>query len=202
MEERQRFTILHEFAHTLFPDFCDYVAHHHTPAKKAPDPEREFENLCDIAAAEILMPLADFKASAHKMRMCCEGIQTIASEFKASPDAATHRLVELTTSVGCAAVFLTDQRGENGGSGPLWVKYCWRNALFKGFLHPGSLPPSSSVAVGCYRAGTAVSIAAKETWWIGGYPRTWLVQALKLPEIADNPEYPKVVALLLPSGYR
>src|SRR2546423_1202620 len=29
MEERQRFTILHEFAHTLFPDFCEFMPHHY-----------------------------------------------------------------------------------------------------------------------------------------------------------------------------
>src|SRR6185437_15156974 len=50
LPERQRFTIFHEFAHTLFPDFCKFLPHHYSGGK-AKDPEKEFENLCDIAAS-------------------------------------------------------------------------------------------------------------------------------------------------------
>src|SRR5689334_11459984 len=31
--ERQRFTIFHEFAHTLFPDFSKFVPHHYSGGK-------------------------------------------------------------------------------------------------------------------------------------------------------------------------
>jgi hypothetical protein len=45
------------------------------------------------------------------------------------------------------------------------------------------------------------TVAVKETWWIKGAPRSRLVQAAKLPTVEEDAHYPKVVALLFPSGY-
>jgi len=36
MPERQRFTIFHEFAHTLFPDYCEFIPQHHSFQKNPP----------------------------------------------------------------------------------------------------------------------------------------------------------------------
>jgi hypothetical protein len=203
LPERQRFTILHEFAHTFFPDFCDYLPLNDAPSENESAAEKQFENLCDVAAAEMLMPAEDFQADLGKVSCFgCEAVLDLARRFEASIDAATHRAVELVDSLGCAAMFLTDQKGAHSGYGPLWVKYCCCNPLFKGFISPGTTPPKASVVIDCYNNGSGFTCAAKETWWIKGSPRTWLVQAAKLPSITENPEYPKVVALVLPSGYR
>jgi hypothetical protein len=203
LPERQHFTLLHEFAHTFFPDFCDYLPLNDAPSENETVAEREFENLCDIAAAEMLMPAEDFRSDLCKVScLGCEALLELARRYEASIDATTHRAVQLTDALGCAAVFVTDQKGVHGGYGPLWVKYCCCSPLFKGFISPGTTPPKNSVVFGCYRNGSSVSCVAKETWWIKGKPRTWLVQAARLPTVLDNPEYPKVVALLLPSSYR
>ncbi len=203
LPERQRFTIFHEFAHTLFPDYCEFLPLHQTSQKKVPDPEREFENLCDLAAAEMLLPLQEFCGDlAGYNRLGFEAIHELRQRYQASIDATTHRLVELTDSIGCAAVFLTDQRGAHTGFGPLWVKNCCFNSLFKGFIWPGTTPPPNSVAIHCFQNSVETTSHVQETWWIKGKPRTWLVQATKLPSIPHNPDYPKVVALLFPPGYK
>lgn len=50
-------TIFHECGHTLFPEYGEYsTVQHHAPEKAQSDPDREFENLCDVAAAEMLFP--------------------------------------------------------------------------------------------------------------------------------------------------
>jgi hypothetical protein len=199
--ERQNFTIAHEFAHTLFRDFCEYLPLMDTPGSEAA--EKEFEYLCDVAAAEMLMPVEDVEACLEaSIGACCETVLDLGREFEVSIDAAMHRTVELTDDVPCAAVFLTDQHGEHDGWGPLWVKYCWPNSQFKGFVRAGAMPPRNSVAVACYRGDAQTTSAAKETWWLYGKPRSWLVQAARLPTVAENPHYPKVVALLLPTGYK
>ena len=50
--ERMRFTVCHELAHTLFPD-CFKRERRRSPVEKA---EWEFENLCNVAASEFLFP--------------------------------------------------------------------------------------------------------------------------------------------------
>jgi IrrE N-terminal-like domain len=203
MLERQRFTIFHEFAHTLFPDFCDFLPHHHVPFGRYKEPDKEFENLCDIAASEMLLPVENAMEDLARMtEVCLEQFERLSRRYEASFDATAHRFTELIDTVPCATVFLTDQKGTHPGRGPLWVKYCCRNALFKGFIPPGATPPVFSVAIGCYRDGERITQPTRETWWLNRQPRTWLCQAVKLPEIPDSPDYSKVAVLLLPSGYR
>lgn len=199
---RQHFTILHEFAHTFFPDFSDCLPLNDVPVDIRAAPEKQFENLCDIAAAEMLMPAEDFSADiARGIRLSCEMLLKLATKYEASIDAVIHRTIELTDHISCGAIFLTDQRGEYRSSGPLWTKYCCRSPMFKGFIQPGVVPPRTSVAVRCLEGSDQTTEAVKETWWLNGSPRTWLVQAVKLPRIKENREYSKVAVLVLPSGY-
>ena len=202
LPERQRFTIFHEFAHTLFPDYCEFIPQHQSSQKNPPSPLKKFEHLCDVGASEMLMPLDDFTADFQKQkRLNVESVHMLRERYRASIDATIYRLLDLVTSVGFAAVFLTDQRGTNQGYGSLWVKHTSRNGLFKSYIPAGVTPPANSVATQCYRNDLETTAAVKETWWIKGAPRSWLVQAAKLPTVKEDPNYPKVVALLFPSGY-
>jgi len=202
LPERQRFTIFHEFAHTLFPDYCEFLPQHQPSQKNAPSPEKKFERLCDVGASEMLMPLDDFTDDFQKLKwLGFESVHKLRERYQASIDATIYRLVDLVTSVGFAAVFFTDQQGTNSGYGPLWVKYSSRNILFKSYIPSGVTPPSNSVVRQCYRDNLETTAAVKETWWIKGAPRSWLVQAAKLPTVSEDINYPKVVALFFPSGY-
>jgi Zn-dependent peptidase ImmA (M78 family) len=200
--ERQRFTIFHEFAHTLFPDYCDFLPQHQNADKEAADDEKEFENLCDIAAAEMLLPADDFGSDLRTLgRLGFETVHELRKKYIASIDATTYRLIELTDSIPCAAIFLVDQKRDHQGRGPLWVRNCSKNSAFKFYFRPGVSPPPNSVVVHCYKNGAETTPPTKETWWINNQPKTWLVQATKLPAMPDFPDYPKVVALLFPSSY-
>ena len=56
--ERRRYSVAHEIAHTLFPDCAKRVRHrgsHH--GKRPGSDDWQLEALCNIAAAEILMPV-------------------------------------------------------------------------------------------------------------------------------------------------
>jgi hypothetical protein len=163
---------------------------------------KKFERLCDVGASEMLMPLDDFTADIQRQSFLnVESVHAFRERYRASIDATIYRLLDLVTSVGFAAVFLTDQRGTNQGFGPLWVKHSGRNGLFKSFIPAGVTPPRDSVATQCYRNNLETTAAAKETWWIKGAPRSWLVQAAKLPTVIEDAHYPKVVALLFPTSY-
>ncbi len=200
--ERQRFTIFHELAHTLFPDFCEFLPRKHTPDKKLKDPEKAFEALCDAGAAEMLLPLEDFTGdlSSHGP-LNFEVIHSLRKRYEASVHATTHRFVDLINGIPCSAAFFNDQRQPSFGAGSLWVQYSRKSKEFSSYLLPGTTPPQGSVVLQCYRTSLETSPPTKETWWIKGQPRTWLVQATKLPAFAD-PNASKVVALFFPSSYR
>lgn len=198
MPERQRFTIFHEFAHTLFPDYCAFVPHHHAPENQLSAEEKEFENLCDVAAAEMLLPFEEFSRDLARQPVACfDAIHSLRQLYVASIDATTYRLVDFETRVPCAAVFLTDQKKNFTNEGPLWVNHSCRSARFGTFIWPGTTPPPTSVTLRCYRDGTITTDQVRETWWVKGDARTWLVQAAKLPLIPESPAYPKIVALLV-----
>ena len=198
MPERQRFTIFHEFAHTLFPDFCEFVPHHQKPAGGLADPEKEFEFLCDVAAAEMLLPHNDFAQDLQRLgRISFETIHHLRQRYEASIDATTYRLVDIEQTAACAAVFLTDQRKHFGGDGPLWVNNFSQGKRFRTFIWPGTVPPMDSVTLACYRGGAETTDQAQETWYVRGEPRKWKVQAARLPTIPGNPDYSKVVALIV-----
>jgi hypothetical protein len=202
LPERQRFTIFHEFAHTLFPDFPQYLPQYYASQKNNPDPVKEFERLCDFGASEMLFPLEEFTSDLTKLKhLGIEAVHQLRERYKASIEATIYRIMFVESAVGFASVFLTDQRGTNAGYGPLWVKYSNKNALFNGYVPSGITPPSSSVTVQCFRKNLATTDAVKETWWINGKPRSWLVQAARLPTISGDANYPKVVALVFPASY-
>ena len=198
LPERQRFTIFHEFAHTLFPDYCAFLPHHQKQADQIADPDKEFEFLCDVAAAEMLLPMEDFCRDLRRLGQINFGtIHHLRRLYEASIDATTYRVVDLEDNVACAAVFLTDQRKNFSGDGPLWVNNSSRGKRFRDFIWPGTTSPEGSVVELCYRNRVETTDPKRETWWIKGEPRTWIVQAARLPVIPENPAYPKVVALLV-----
>lgn len=197
MPERQRFTIFHEFAHTLFPDFGTLLPRHHAPGAALTREEKEFENLCDVAAAEMLMPLDEFtKDLSSQVAGDLAAVHVLRRIYKASIDATVHRVIDLEQRCGCMAVFLTDQKGKFEGSGPLWVKYSTIGSRFGSFIWPGSTPPAKSVVLECFQRGQDILKPARESWLAKGREIRCTVQAIRLPELPEFPDYAKIVALL------
>src|SRR5690606_23737670 len=58
--ERLRYSVAHEIAHTLFPDCAERVRHRASRAEIVGD-EWQLEALCNVAAAEFLMPIGSFR---------------------------------------------------------------------------------------------------------------------------------------------
>lgn len=201
-EERQRFTIFHEFAHTLFPDYCEYLPLYTNPATELSPAEKEFENLCDVAAAEMLLPAEDFIGDLKQTeRIGFNEIERLRQRYGSSPDATCLRLSELCNSTAFSVVFLTDQKMNFTGSGPLWVKYSCKSKSFNGYIRNGISPPENSVTIDCLNGAEASAGPAEETWSLNGNSCSYFVESFKLP-VVGNPHYPKVATLLLPAGYK
>ena len=85
--ERQRFTILHEGGHTLQPGFLRGGTFYRCPGRR----NRE-EQLCDLAAAEMLLPRRFFVADLARIGGL-DDVQELAAGYAASMEATVRRVV-------------------------------------------------------------------------------------------------------------
>ncbi len=105
-ETRQRFSIGHEISHTFFPGYeLKVQCRPDSRYRNRDDPEDLIESLCDIGAAELLLPLPWFAEDACAVTTGQE-LVALARNYKASREATARRFVE-TSKAAVAAVFLS-----------------------------------------------------------------------------------------------
>jgi Zn-dependent peptidase ImmA (M78 family) len=95
--ERQRFTICHEILHTFFPGFRQERRTRIDRTVGAFDRSRLEEYLCDLGAAELLLPREPFLA-ALPAQPCLDDVIELAPVFDASLEATAIRLVNLAAA--------------------------------------------------------------------------------------------------------
>jgi hypothetical protein len=115
-ETRQRFSIAHEISHTFFPDYAT-KAWCRTDARyrDRSNPEDYLEMLCDIAAAELLMPLPWFSNDAATVASA-SGLAGLAAAYRASREAAIRRYAELCPEVVAAVFFIWKLKPTQNGT--------------------------------------------------------------------------------------
>ncbi|HEX8363536.1 MAG TPA: ImmA/IrrE family metallo-endopeptidase [Longimicrobium sp.] len=101
---RRRFTVAHEVAHTLLPDFGSDVTMHHASAEHKWAEQSPVEQICHVGAAELLMPLGAFRAACGREPISVQGIARVAANFEASFQAVARRWVSLVPSGTSLAV--------------------------------------------------------------------------------------------------
>jgi hypothetical protein len=87
--ERQRFTVLHEGGHTFLPGFLRAAQH------RCKGPKTREEQLCDLAAAEMLLPREFFHADLGQAGPGLRAVEELAAVYIASIQATAVRTVTL-----------------------------------------------------------------------------------------------------------
>jgi Zn-dependent peptidase ImmA (M78 family) len=95
--ERQRFTICHETIHTFFPGFREERRTRTDRTVGTYDPSQLEEYLCDLGAAELLLPRKPFLA-ALPADPDLDDVIVLAEMFEASLEATAIRIVNLTAA--------------------------------------------------------------------------------------------------------
>ncbi|HEV8651797.1 MAG TPA: ImmA/IrrE family metallo-endopeptidase [Actinomycetes bacterium] len=95
--ERRRFTICHEILHTFFPGFREERRKRIDRTVGAFDPDQFEEYLCDLGAAELLLPRQPF-LGALPPQPCLDDVIELAAVFDASLEATAIRVVNLTAA--------------------------------------------------------------------------------------------------------
>jgi hypothetical protein len=187
---RIRYSVAHEIGHTLFPDHAAEARHRLTGVREGAD--RELEMLCNMAAAEILMPIGSF-TDAGREAASIDGALDLRAKFDLSMEAVLLRMGRLSRHP--TTVFAAAPIGRTAAEG-YRLDYAVTQGMSQLSLSRGQRLPRGSVVEEC----TAIGFTAKgrEQWQAGG--RDMSVEAIGLPPYPGDP-LPRVAGLLLaPSG--
>jgi Zn-dependent peptidase ImmA (M78 family)/O-acetyl-ADP-ribose deacetylase (regulator of RNase III) len=189
---RVRYSIAHEIVHTFFEDWADQVRHRGVPNEERED-DWQLEALCNIGAAEILMPTGDCGSLGHPDA----DIHQLLDEqkrFDVSTEALLIRAVRIRED--SCAVFCASRKPEGGGHG-YSLDYVITSRTWNGQLRRGHKLPPTSIVTEC----TAVGFTAKgEETWSSDLGRL-KVQCVGIPPYPGSTS-PRVVGLLQPANGR
>lgn len=110
--ERQNFSIAHEIVHTFFREACPN-----------PQPSPQEERLCDLGAAELVMPEARFAEQLADKELSFARLDYCRREFEASLEAAARRAVDLAEEALCFLIATVDSSpNQDGGDNQLTLR--------------------------------------------------------------------------------
>lgn len=199
-ETKRRFTTCHEIGHTLFPSYDPHRPSRvdHDTGLYAEDDEEEF--LCDVAAAELLMPTAEFRRELAWHKLHVWSIDKLAKEFGASLEATAIKCVRVASEPVALIVWdsaMASTSGSARGTMPpeLRVRYAIYGSGFGSyrFAH-GSAALPASLAVAAYQVeGTKND---RELLVTAHGPVTFLTESLAFPYIVGNAWHKKVLTFV------
>lgn len=105
---RIRYSIAHEVAHTLFPDYAERVRHRGGVPRRSDD--WQLELLCNLAAAELLMPSGAFPVL-RADELTIDRVLELHREYGASVEATAFHVAR-TTVAQCLAFTAASHRGD------------------------------------------------------------------------------------------
>lgn len=181
---RLRFSIAHEIAHTLLPDHAKQIRNRAVNSPETQPDNWQLEVLCNVGAAELLMPLGSFSELAGE-RVSIQKVMDIRKKFDVSVEACIIRLIKLASSPMAAFCASVHEDGQHR------VDYVIPAAGWKCPVKVGQLIPETSVI----KEATTIGFTAvdDETWTTGAKLRVECVALAPYPGSAD----PRVVGLLI-----
>ncbi|MEX2197064.1 MAG: ImmA/IrrE family metallo-endopeptidase [Thermoleophilaceae bacterium] len=190
---RLRFSIAHEIAHTLFPDVAKIARYRANPAGGPPD-GWQLELLCNVAAAEFLMP-TDTLPMLREGPLEIEELMDLRAGFGVSTEVLLRRATKLASYP--VAMFAASRTEPSAARSPFRIDYTVPSRAWAPSLERGRHRPADSVLSEC----TAVGFTAKrqEDW--SDELRGLAVQAVGTPPFPGQ-RFPRVLGLLHPRGVR
>lgn len=185
---RMRYSIAHEIGHTLFSDCAQAVRNRATHQEMKAD-DWQLEALCNIAAAEILMPFGTLQ-NELSVRPSNGLILDLRRRYLVSCESVVNRLIRLT-AYPCLAFFA--RRDPEKSSYFIEYRISSPTLQEKFRVFRGYVLPRSSKAMECTAIG---SRQQEDVNWISG-AKPWFVEYLG---ISPNPgeAFPRILALAFP----
>jgi hypothetical protein len=182
---RLRYSIAHEIAHTLFPDCSDQIRNRVSRHEMKGD-DWQLEMLCNIAAAEFLMPIGSLGA-VRQEDLNIDRILELRKEYDVSTEAVLLRAVH-ATDAPCAAFSASRiERGPNLGQ--YFVEYVIPSCDWKSPLSKHAVLPSSHVIGQC----SGIGFTAKGSEKIGS--ETLHTECVGIPPYPGS-SFPRIAGIL------
>lgn len=185
---RLRYSLAHEIAHTFFPDCTERVRNRGGHEKLCGD-EWQLEALCNIGAAELLMPfgsLPPLKASS----LTVDALMNLRLEYQVSTEAMFIRAVSLSDEP--CAMFCAHRIESGANSGRYRLDYLISSKAWRLSSPSRGLLPQDSVAAEC----TAIGWTAKRDESLWDSYRVH-IECVGVPPYPGS-SHPRVVGLVLP----
>jgi O-acetyl-ADP-ribose deacetylase (regulator of RNase III) len=184
---RINYSVAHEIGHSLFPDCAEIVRHRlkHTGSTRD---EWQLEMLCNLAAAEILMPVGSLRR--EDLDPAIDAISELRKRYAVSSEAVLLRMLRLTQT---KCLGFVARREPDTSLGHYQLDYAFPSGSWKSPLHSGWQLPAHSVVSQC----TAIGFTAKgnEKWIESGHG--WRVEALGIPPYPGR-TFPRVMGIVRP----
>ena len=185
---RMRYSIAHEIGHTLFDD-CAAATRNRATHQEMKDDDWQLESLCNIAAAEILMPFGTLHDE-MSIRPSVGLVLDLRRKYLASCEAVANRLIRLS---GYPCFAFLARLSES--TSRYFVEYrIVSPALQEQFaIHRGYVLPQSSKASSCAAIGARDQ---EDAHWVSS-GKEWFIEYLGIsPNTGET--YPRVLALAFP----
>jgi O-acetyl-ADP-ribose deacetylase (regulator of RNase III) len=183
---RMRYSLAHELGHSLFPDCFEEVRYREYHAASSAD-AWQLEALCNIAAAEFLMPFGTV-AGLIDESVGLEKLLDAQRRFDVSTEALLLRVVRLRPD-SCAMFCASPAKESHGAS--YHVDYAVGSIAWANGIHSGTKIPRASVVNEC--TGIGFTAHGEETWG----RRRWIVESVGIPPYPGSLQ-PRIVGLLRP----
>lgn len=185
---RIRFSLAHEIAHTLFPDYVKTTRNRNGEQSRFDD--WQLELLCNISAAEILMPAGPALEFAEGP-ITIDSIIRQRKRFDVSIEALLIRIAKLIDKP--ITVFVAS-REEDDQKNPFRIDYSVNSATSTMKIVPGFRVPGKTVLAEC----TAIGFSAEgtETW---SRDLEVSIQCVGIPAYRGKTN-PRVVGIIRPRG--
>ena len=162
---RLRYSIAHEIAHTFFPDCGERVRNRAKAEPSDSADEWQLEALCNIAAAEILMPIGSLDAD-ELMTLDINRVSAVRKKFDVSTEAVLVRLAHLSEQP--CAVFVASRWDGSREMGAYHFDYLiptrsWTYAFDRGMTLPAGAPAAECTAIGFTARGDIKFPSVAET---------------------------------------
>lgn len=183
---RIRFSVAHEIGHTFFPDFADRARHRGAVHERTDD--WQLEMLCNLAAAELVMPVGSFPGL-DRAELSIDRLLDLRAEFEVSMEATLLRAVRLTD-----VPVLAFAAARHAASTLYQIDYAVLSRTTVPASYAGSLLPPSSAVAQC--SGVGVTAKSIEKWDADG--RELIVEAVGIAPYPQS-SVPRVVGLRMPT---
>jgi O-acetyl-ADP-ribose deacetylase (regulator of RNase III) len=182
--ERVRFSIAHEIAHTLFSDVAEQTRHRGGAATTTD--EWQLEMLCNLAAAEFVMPIGSLPPTDQLPKI--EELMCERRNFDVSAEAFLIRVVKTTTEP--ALMFCASPIESQGSKLRYRVDYSVGPKSASTVLAAGMIIPSDSIVYSCTAIGQ--TNCATEAWMTES---ELPIECVGIPAFVGT-TYPRVVGIV------